>query len=142
MVDKFEKAKRSQKLKDLGIRKVGIGLRLNSKPRRRNGTEYLVAYACFSCCCSFKHAPSETQKAVCPNCGETMVSMGRSFKAPRKNNTKQWKKVQRLWEAGYRFPTNSSQDAADYPKRLSEVDEFIRQNPKHPFRLKEHWPPG
>ena len=64
--------------------------------------------------------------------------MGRSFKAPKRTDDEQWKKVEKLWRAGFRFPTNTGwYEVAPYPERLREVDEFISQNPDHPFRVKD-----
>ena len=137
MVDKFVKAERMQRLKKLGIREIG------KQPEPLAGSrtaEYFVSYACFSCRVSFKKAQAESKLHTCPNCRNALAEMGRSFKAPRKTATKQWSKVQRLWEAGYRFPTNTTRSAARYPEHLSDVDEFIRANPRHPFRLKQFWP--
>lgn len=139
MVDKFEKAKRSQKLKDLGIRQVGASLSPNRPEGQLKGADYLIAHACFSCRVSFKRAPSGNVPPLCPICARPSAEMGRSFKAPRKHDAKQWKKVQLLWEAGYRFPTNGFKSAG-YPKRLADVEAFIRANPRHPFRLREYWP--
>ena len=64
--------------------------------------------------------------------------MGRSFNAPKRTDDEQWKKVEKLWRAGFRFPTNTGwYEVAPYPERLREVDEFISQNPDHPFRVKD-----
>jgi|GEM_PF-2621205 len=126
-------------LKDMGVRKVEL-MPLPKRPEGElKGPDRLIAHACFSCRKSFKRAHTEDETAVCPNCANPLAEMGRSFKAPRKNNVKQWKKVQLLWEAGYRFPTNVY-DAADYPTRLQDVEEFILANPKHPCRLRDFWP--
>ena len=142
MVDKYEKSKRSQKLKDMGIRRVGLKLQSGRRSGDPKGPDYLVAHACFSCRVSFKRSSLDADPAICPSCANPLAKMGRSFKAPRKSAIKQWKKVQLLWEAGYRFPTNSSAPAAEYPKRLADVETFIRANPKHPCRLREFWPSG
>ena len=62
--------------------------------------------------------------------------MGRAFKAPRKADKKQWLKVRALWMAGYRFINHTGwRDAEQYPDRLPDVDDFIRRNPEHPFRV-------
>ncbi|MEY4952723.1 MAG: hypothetical protein RL299_1147 [Pseudomonadota bacterium] len=63
--------------------------------------------------------------------------MGRSFKPPRKSDLEQWKKVEALWLAGFRFPTNTGvQEVEPYPERLKDVEEFIKRNTLHPFRVK------
>jgi len=96
--------------------------------------DYLIAFACFSCRKSFKmglHAKPQT----CPNCGDPLKLMGRSFKTPKNTDYDEWKKVEKLWTAGYRFWSyRRAPDAEPIPKRLSEVDSFIARNPNHPLR--------
>ena len=65
------------------------------------------------------------------------MQMGRGFKAPRKGEAEQWKKVRKLYEAGYRFHQNGMRDVPPYPDRLRDVDQFIADNPDHPFRIWE-----
>jgi hypothetical protein len=70
-----------------------------------------------------------------------MAHMGRSFKAPKTSELRQWEKVRRLWSAGYRFHTAAAyQPIPPYPIALSDVEEWIEKNPRHPFRLRERWP--
>ena len=52
--------------------------------------QYLIAHACFGCRKSFKVAPRPDFLATCPNCGEQLREMGRSFKAPPVKDTEQW----------------------------------------------------
>jgi len=59
--------------------------------------------------------------------------MGRSFKAPAAKDTEQWAKVEALYNAGFRFFSYRSFDCPPLPGRLSEVEVFIRNNPKHPM---------
>lgn len=62
--------------------------------------------------------------------------MGRSFKAPKLDDLEQWKKTEKLWEAGFRFFSyRSFPDAEPLPERLSEVEAFIKRNPAHPARV-------
>ena len=53
-----------------------------------------------------------------------MAPMGRSFKAPKKSNILQWKKVEKLWLAGIRFPTIWG--GVYRPKRWQDAGEYIR----------------
>jgi hypothetical protein len=63
--------------------------------------------------------------------------MGRSFRVPKQTDAEQWKKVEVLWNAGFRFQSyRSYPDAERLPDRLSEVEDFIRRNPIHPFRVR------
>jgi hypothetical protein len=64
--------------------------------------------------------------------------MGRAFKAPKKSDEEQWKKVEALWQAGFRFLSNTGwRDVEPYPDRLREVAGFIAANPNHPFRFQD-----
>ena len=63
--------------------------------------------------------------------------MGRSFKAPKRSDVDQWKKVETLWDAGFRFWSyRSYPEAEPLPDRLDEVEDFIRRNPVHPARIR------
>lgn len=127
-MDSSEKARRMALRRDAGNR-------LPSKPAPPAGEgSYLVAHACFDCRKSFKIV-SRPHRARCPNCGGTLHWMGRSFKAPPARDKEQWLKVQALYEAGFRFISYRSYDCPALPERLSEVEEFIRNNPEHPFRV-------
>jgi hypothetical protein len=61
--------------------------------------------------------------------------MGRAFKAPKKADIEQWKKVEALWRAGFRFWSVWSTEVEPLPERLREVEDFVRRNPEHPARL-------
>ena len=94
---------------------------------------YLIAHACFNCRKSFKVAPRDERIAVCPNCSGQLHEMGRSFKSPAAKDTEQWAKVEALYNAGFRFFSYRSFDCPPLPGKLSEVETFIRDNPKHPM---------
>ena len=126
-----EKARRMELRRANGTRKLPV-LSEASPPR---GPEYLIAHACFSCNKSWKMKPSESGHP-CPECGQSIDLMGRSFKAPRKSDREQWEKLKRLWEAGFRFHSyRSYPEAEPLPERLRDVDDFIARNPNHPFRI-------
>jgi hypothetical protein len=62
--------------------------------------------------------------------------MGRGFKAPRKTDKAQWAKVRALWMAGFRFISHTRwREAEPFPEHPSDVEDFVRRNPEHPFRL-------
>lgn len=105
------------------------------------GPVYRVAHACFDCRRSQKVAsdPLAAPEAgpACPACGGPLHWMGRSFKVPKRSDTEQWRKVEALWKAGFRFHSYRSRPEAEaLPGRLREVEDFIRRNPHHPFRVK------
>jgi len=100
------------------------------------GPKYLVAHACFDCRKSWKL--SDEKSGTCPQCGSALHWMGRAFKAPKKSDTEQWKKVAVLWNAGFRFLSHTrwSEDEP-YPDRLRDVAAFIDRNLDHRFRVKD-----
>ena len=96
----------------------------------------MIAHACFDCRKSWKI--SEESTATCPQCGGALLWMGRAFKAPKMSDIEQWKKVELLWGAGFRFiPNTGWRDVEPYPERLREVAAFIESNREHPFRVKQ-----
>jgi len=119
-------------------RRREIGNRTVSGPRvapYHRGPDYLIAHACFGCRKTWKRSPEPTHS--CPECEKPLAMMGRSFRAPSNRKQDQWEKVQRLWDAGFRFWSyRSFPDAEPYPDSLGEVDDFIRRNRDHPMRIK------
>ncbi len=131
MVQTPSKSERMEIRKAIGNRSIP-GPDAGVRPR---GSDYLVAHACFDCRKSWK--VSEASAATCPQCAKALHWMGRAFKAPKKSDTEQWNKVERLWMAGFRFiPNTGWRDADPYPERLRKVAAFIESNPEHPFRVK------
>lgn len=115
-----------------------IGNRQAPKPHvppRHRGPEYLIAHACFDCCKSWKIERREGGDPICPQCGHPLHEMGRAFKAPRRLDAEQWKKVETLWNAGFRFWSTWNTEVEPLPERLREVADFVRRNPDHPARL-------
>ena len=132
---------RKEKARRMEIRKK-TGTRIIPRPGPpleivRNHPPYYIAYACFACRKSFKRIPRDRVQK-CPDCGAPANEMGRSFRPPKKTDVEQWKKIEKLWRAGFRFPRRY-RNAPAYPARLKEVDQFIKDNPRHPYRLRECW---
>ena len=121
-----EKARRMELRKQNGTRGYG---RDSPLPK---GPAYLVAHACFSCRRTSKVA-SRDDELACPECGGTYYYMGRTFRAPKKRDDEQWRKVQRLYAYGFRFFGTGREPAL--PERLNEVDQFVVENPDHPLRI-------
>lgn len=117
--------------RDVGNREFGVSAEWKQAP----DTLYLVAHVCFTCRKSFKFKPTVDRTRSCPDCGGDAYEMGRSFKAPAKSSVKQWKKVQLLFAHGFRFFSYQMYEYAQLPKRLNEVEEFIKSEPDHPFRV-------
>jgi predicted RNA-binding Zn-ribbon protein involved in translation (DUF1610 family) len=95
---------------------------------------YLVAHGCFSCQKSFKL--SCDKEHICPECGETVYLMGRAFKAPKRRDDEQWRKVQKLYALGFLFYRYGG-DYQPLPERLREVDNFVLNCPHHELRIAE-----
>ncbi len=83
-----------------------------------------IQYACFACRKVFKK-PWPEPPAVdypCPNCTQPLNMMGTAFRAPKRADQSQWRKVEQLVRAGILFFKNSG----PRPTRLSEVPAFLQ----------------
>lgn len=92
---------------------------------------YLQQFACFDCRKVFKYEtefsgwrvkhPAKTARkiadVICPDCGAAMWLMGRKFKAPKRNNIKQWRKAEKIRKAGFNR----------FPKHVWQADSAIEQ---------------
>ena len=81
-------------------------MRKPHRPRPRN----TVHFACFDCRKTFKQRGSSNwdpevpaRHFPCPNCKQSMVRLGKYFKAPRQQAARQWLKVELLYRFGERF---------------------------------------
>ncbi len=86
----------------------------------------LMQYACFACRKVFKK-PMPDQSASehpCPDCAQPLIMMGTAFRAPRRTDEPQWRKVEQLVSAGVLFCRNSG----PRPKLLNEVPAFLQAN--------------
>jgi len=127
--------KSSDKFQRMALR-LAAGNRLPAPAKvSGGGPAYLVAHACFACHKSFKLLPRE-QPVTCPNCGGELHQMGQSFKAPVARDAEQWAKVEALYRAGFRFFSCRSHECPPLPAKLTEVEQFISENPGHPFRVR------
>lgn len=100
---------------------------------------YNMAFACLKCRKSFKRefnlAKECPPELVCPDCGGMAHNFGRHFKAPKKRDTKQWQKVQYLFDHGFRFQKirigSGHHDVVPYPKNLDEAKAFVEKYKSH-----------
>jgi DNA-directed RNA polymerase subunit RPC12/RpoP len=129
MASNEEKQRRMEIRRDIGNRKVGV-----SHTLPHSSHAYLGAHACFNCRKSFKLSYEEEH--ICSNCGNKIYLMGRSFKAPKRRDLEQWKKVQKLYALGFRFHRYGG-DYPPLPEQLREVDRFVQQYPDHELRVAE-----
>jgi hypothetical protein len=75
----------------------------------------LSAHACFRCRKVFKkpHWYKTKQTPVppeypCPECGEPLLAMGYKFRAPRRDDVKNWNRIKQAIDSGtqWEVPTN------------------------------------
>jgi hypothetical protein len=130
MLRKDEKHRRMEIRREIGNRQVEA----NSRSFMHPSYPYLGAHACFSCQKSFKL--SYERNHICLECGKTIYLMGRAFKAPKRGDNEQWRKVQTLYALGFRFHSYGG-DYEPLPERLREVDNFIENYPEHELRVAE-----
>jgi len=98
-------------------------------------TPYNFSYACFDCRKSFKRSlgkakPNEYPKTmVCPNCQGVARCLYRHFKSPRQSDSRQWRKIEFLYEHGFRFqkirPNGPGGASVPYPETLEDAQEFV-----------------
>lgn len=100
------------------------------------GPEYAMSFACFECKTAHKRhfdsSPCDYPRSMaCPVRNSKMVNLGRHFKAPKKSDEAQWKKVKFLVDHGFVFQhiyelrEDGGHYKVEYPKTLSEAHEFI-----------------
>jgi hypothetical protein len=91
--------------------------------------DYLIQCACFHCRKSFKRdKPDWESGPKCPDCGRVTNVMGRYFRAPSARATKQWRKVEMLYQAGIRFSGTQSGELGQFPDTLLEARKFLKRN--------------
>jgi len=85
----------------------------------------LVHYACFACRKVFKKPWAEQTEMdyPCPDCAQRLSMMGIAFRAPRRADLSQWRKVEKLVRAGILFYRNDG----PRPRRLNEAPAFLQE---------------
>ena len=106
---------------------------------RYNGFGSLPAhYICFRCRKGFKAraltftsddaAQHTGQHGLCPECHEPMTHMGYDFKVPPQQNTRQWRKVERLVkELDFKFFCCGCDGPGFAPRTLGDVNDFVER---------------
>ncbi len=68
------------------------------------------------------------RNAKCPDCGGALHKLGRHFKAPPKDDLKQWEKVAFLVDNGFFFQrVYDDHVQVPYPSTLQEARDFVRR---------------
>ena len=90
---------------------------------------YLNPFVCFSCRSCFRRSAAKTVERKCPSCGSVAVAFSRKFKAPRRTDDEQWRKVELLYSHGFRFQSvrDNSGLVVRYPVSLEEARDFVRR---------------
>ena len=70
--------------------------------------------------------------------GGVAHNFGRHFKAPKKTELKQWKKVAILFEHGFRFQKirlgSGHHDVVPYPENMEQAKEFVVKYQKYAIK--------
>ena len=98
-----------------------------------DGPDYFMSYACISCKTAHKrHVEGDRSEypilMECPICKSNMYHVGRNFKAPKRSDTSQWKKVQFLIMHGFLFQKirlDVNGESVPYPETLEQAKEFV-----------------
>src|SRR3954453_22868801 len=98
---------------------------------------YKDRFACFRCRKAFKRRKAEDlpsrmrgdeeapEPVRCPDCRGAMHDMGMDFKAPPKQDVRQWKKVELLFAHGFTFHSCGCCGPGLMPAELREVQAFL-----------------
>lgn len=112
---------------------------------------YKRKFACFACRKMFRQTDESrmAQKprldeqgqriALCPQCGARMHNMGLDFCVPKQSDLEQWKKVEKLFDAGIIFSSCGCGGPGPRPRRLKEVDDFLRQREEERAEEQRQW---
>jgi hypothetical protein len=105
---------------------------------------YKEHYACFTCrkmfrrpaACGLVHRPTEGQEVVapCPQCSEPMRNLGKDFKAPKRTDEGQWRKVALLFQHGYAYHSCGCSGPGWRPATLREAEVLIERLRDEPER--------
>ena len=122
----------SEKHRRTALRLTGGARAYRPKNAPSGGPRYFGPYICFKCSKSFKRAVTlGLPDKVCPDCGGVAVGVSRNFKAPPKDARAEWKVVEYLVRAGFRFqhirdPKTGLQIHDPYPRNMRSAKEFVR----------------
>lgn len=131
-----EKQRRMELRRQAGLRQWGA----NGVARSVGGISR-IAYACFDCRVSQKRERSASNVEVCPRCGGKLYKMGWSLTAPKKEDAKQWQKIQLLFASGFRFfGSGLPEGEVPLPKTLSEARKFVEEQKSHYLRVEKQIP--
>ncbi len=108
--------------------------------RRVNYAVYKNHFACFACRKGFKRrqvhdwpdhlkpAEDELERAVCPECKQSMVNMGTDFKPPKQSDIEHWAVVEFLFKKGFAYHRGCCDGPGFRPKRRRDLALFLKSN--------------
>jgi hypothetical protein len=74
----------------------------------------------------------------CPQCGNIMADLGKTFKAPKKTNIKEWHIIEGMYKIGHVFLSCGCDGIGFVPTDLKEYDEYLNDKlHKYESELKE-----
>lgn len=83
-------------------------------------------YVCFKCRICF-HRPFTSGAHQCGTCKGPTTYAGNAFRAPKKNNIREWKKLEILIRGGWTFNRHGS---GVVPKTPNDARKSVRYNPR------------
>jgi hypothetical protein len=109
---------------------------------KKRRTAFSFRCACFKCRIAFHDARVKEPERACPECGTPMVNVGVNFRAPKRQNIRKWKALEKMvLEHGMIF--NCKDGHGFIPRSARELDQTVRNqlsddryfnDPKHPRR--------
>jgi hypothetical protein len=101
----------------------------HSRPLDTNKARVLRSshHVCFLCRKTFKKPASTKNGWVmlkghvypCPNCKKPMAQLGKNFRAPRQENLRAWRLLERLFAAGFVFDSSLEGSVPTHPSDLA-----------------------
>jgi hypothetical protein len=87
---------------------------------------YKPHMVCFNCRVALKNVPE------CPHCRQPMVDMGLDFKAPRRTQVREWKRVHLIHQAGCRYHSCGCGGAGSLPSTLRDAKKLLKTSQQIP----------
>jgi hypothetical protein len=88
-------------------------------------------FACLPCRYTGKLPQRLDEPPRCPHCHSGMIDLGKDFKAPRRQNLAQWRKVTLLADAGITFDSCGCSGPGPRPRTLAEAKTQLRLRRTH-----------
>lgn len=91
---------------------------------KKRRTAFSFRCACFKCRIAFHDAHVKEPERACPECGSTMVNVGVNFRAPKRQNVRKWKALEKMvLEHGMIF--NCKDGHGTIPRSTRELNQLV-----------------